>query len=182
MNKFLTVACAATLLSTTAFAGEKQVEVKVPKTLTVTCSDNVQPGTVVLSNPPKLSCADYDVVNRVIGTGITVGPDTKVSQILHAVRRMETPSRTVVRNESRQELWVPPVQNSSRQSLDDFDKRFPGFSRNQTWFENTDRELLTRRSETENCSGWVSLSDVINGKCGDARIRVERPTTARRFN
>ena len=88
MNKFLTAACAATLLSTTALAGERQVEVELPKTITITCSDSVRPGTVVLTNPPKFSCADYDVVKRVMGTGITVGPDTRISRIIRAVRRL----------------------------------------------------------------------------------------------
>ena len=93
MNKFLTVAFAAILLSTTAFAEDRKVTVELPKTITVTCSDRVQPGTVVLSNPPKFSCADYDVVKRVIGTGITVGPDVRVSHILRAIRRVEKPTR-----------------------------------------------------------------------------------------
>ena len=65
MNKFLTVAFAAILFSTTALAKDKKVVIELPKTITVTCSDRVQPGTVVLSNPPKFSCADYDVVKRV---------------------------------------------------------------------------------------------------------------------
>ena len=81
MNKFLTVAFAAILLSTTAFAEDRKVTVELPKTITVTCSDRVRPGTVVLSNPPKFSCADYDVVKRIIGTGITVGPDINLSLI-----------------------------------------------------------------------------------------------------
>ena len=93
MNKFLTVAFAAILLSTTAFAEDRKVTVELPKTITVTCSDRVQPGTVVLSNPPKFSCADYNVVKRVIGTGITIGPDTRVSHILRAIRRVEKPTR-----------------------------------------------------------------------------------------
>ena len=68
MKKTLVVAFATTLLSTVALAGDRQVTVELPKTITVTCSDSVRPGTVVLTNPPKFSCADYDVVNRVIGT------------------------------------------------------------------------------------------------------------------
>ena len=78
MKKTLEVAMATTLIilsfliTTIALAEERQVTVELPKTITVTCSDRVSPGTVVLSNPPKFSCADYDVVNRVIGTGISV--------------------------------------------------------------------------------------------------------------
>ena len=150
MNKFLTAACAAILLSTTALAGEKQVEIELPKTITVTCSDRVQPGTVVLSNPPKFSCADYDVVKRVIGTGITIGPDARVSSILRAVRRVERPSRrtpttTVATNGNWKDIrptdnrppsyWQDGYRKGAWQPLDDFDKRFPGMNRNRAWFE-----------------------------------------------
>ena len=213
MNKFLTAACAAILLSTTALAGEKQVEIELPKTITVTCSDRVQPGTVVLSNPPKFSCADYDVVKRVIGTGITIGPDARVSHIIRAVRRVEKPRRpltvaemrqnernTQLVNRSKREIernsgWKDvrmPELSSQRQSngnwkdmrptdnrpqsywqdgyrkgawqpLDDFDKRFPGMNRNRAWFE--------KRGST-NCTGMVNISDLLSGKCKDAKVRV----------
>ena len=187
MNKFLTVAFAAILLSTTAFAGEKQVEIKLPKTITVTCSDSVRPGTVVLSNPPKFSCADYDVVTRVIGTGITIGPDARVSSILRAVRRVEKPTRIVSaskRIRNRRELnvstndnwkdisptdnrppsyWQDGYRKGAWQPLDDFDKRFPGMNRNRAWFE--------KRGST-NCTGMVNISDLLSGKCKDAKVRV----------
>ena len=108
MKKTLVVAFATTLLSTVALAGDRQVTVELPKTITVTCSDSVRPGTVVLTNPPKFSCSDYDVVNRVIGTGITVGPDARVSKILRAIRRVEKPTRrtptTVARNDSWKDI------------------------------------------------------------------------------
>ena len=213
MNKFLTVAFAAILLSTTALAEDREVTVELPKTITVTCSDRVQPGTVVLSNPPKFSCADYDVVKRVIGTGITVGPDMRVSRILRAVRRVEKPRRqltvaeirqnernTQLVNRSKREIerdngWKDvrmPVLTSQRpsngnwrdinqtdnrppsywqdgyrkgawQPLDDFDKRFPGMNRNRAWFE--------KRGST-NCTGMVNISDLLSGKCKDAKVRV----------
>ena len=186
MNKFLTAVCAATLLSTTALAGEKQVEIELPKTITVTCSDRVQPGTVVLSNPPKFSCADYDVVKRVIGTGITIGPDMRVSRILRAVRRVEKPSRIVSaskRIRDRRELnvsngnwkdirptdnrpqsyWQDGYRKGAWQPLDDFDKRFPGMNRNRAWFE--------KRGST-NCTGYVNINDLLSGKCKGGKVLV----------
>ena len=176
MNKFLTAACAAILLSTTALAEDRQVTVELPKTITVTCSDRVQPGTVVLSNPPKFSCADYDVVKRVIGTGITVGPDARVSHILRAIRRVEKPTRrttTVARNDSWKDInptdnrppsyWQDGYRKGAWQPLDDFDKRFPGMNRNRAWFE--------KRGST-NCTGMVNISDLLSGKCKDAKVRV----------
>ena len=123
MNKFLTVAFAAILLSTTALAKDKKVVIELPKTITVTCSDRVQPGTVVLSNPPKFSCADYDVVKRVIGTGITVGPDMRVSRILRAVRRVEKPRRPLTMAEIRQNERNTQLVNRSKREIESASKR-----------------------------------------------------------
>ena len=177
MNKFLTVAFAAILFSTTALAKDKKVVIELPKTITVTCSDRVQPGTVVLSNPPKFSCADYDVVKRVIGTGITIGPDTRVSHILRAIRRVEKPTRrtptTVATNDNWKDIrptdnrpqsyWQDGYRKGAWQPLDDFDKRFPGMNRNRAWFE--------KRGST-NCTGMVNISDLLSGKCKGAKVRV----------
>ena len=177
MNKFLTVAFATILLSTSAFAEDRKVTVELPKTITVTCSDRVQPGTVVLSNPPKFSCADYNVVKRVIGTGITIGPDTRVSHILRAIRRVEKPTRraptTVATNGNWKDInptdnrppsyWQDGYRKGAWQPLDDFDKRFPGMNRNRAWFE--------KRGST-NCTGMVNISDLLSGKCKDAKVRV----------
>ena len=44
-----------------------------------------------------------------------------------------------------------------------FNRNFPGLSRNAKWFD---------EKETT-CTGWVSLSDIVSGRCGDARIKVE---------
>ena len=82
----LTTALAVTLISP-AFAGEKTITVPIPKSITIVCSDDVKRGTVVLSNPPKFSCVDYETIKSVIGTGITIGPDTRINQIAIAIKR-----------------------------------------------------------------------------------------------
>ena len=58
-----------------------------PKSITLVCDKNIQQGTVVLSDPPKFSCKDYEQIKSVIGLGITVGPDTRVLQISRAIKR-----------------------------------------------------------------------------------------------
>ena len=178
MNKFLTVAFAAILFSTTALAKDKKVVIELPKTITVTCSDRVQPGTVVLSNPPKFSCADYNVVKRVIGTGITIGPDTRVSHILRAIRRVEKPTRrtpttTVATNDNWKDIrptdnrpqsyWQDGYRKGAWQPLDDFDKRFPGINRNAKFFV----------SDTSSCRGWVNIQKILNGECKEVKVRVQ---------
>ena len=79
MKKFLTAVFAATLLSSTALADEK--------TITLVCSEDVLPGTVVLSNPPKVNCKDFELAETLIGTGVTIGPSVNVDRIARAVRR-----------------------------------------------------------------------------------------------
>ena len=75
------------LISPVVLAGERTVTVPTPKSITLVCSDDVEKGTVVLTNPPKFSCADYETIKSVVGMGITIGPDTKVQEISRAIAR-----------------------------------------------------------------------------------------------
>jgi len=157
MQKLLMIALAITMLSTAAFAEER--------TITLTCSNDVEPGTLVLTNPPKVNCDDFETVKNVIGMGITVGPNSDVTRMIREARRAEQVKVNSVQNDDdmtrsvAKRIELNPLNRGVWQPLDDFDKRFPGSNRNREWFE-TD------------CIGWVSLNDVIKGKCGDARVRV----------
>ena len=164
MQKLLMVAIATTMLATAAFAEER--------TITLTCSNDVEPGTLVLTNPPKVNCDDFETVKNVIGMGITVGPNADVTRMIQEARKVEQDIKTtkhpkvnsVQDNTGKIRLVAKPWMTNNLnkgvwQPLDDFDKRFPGSNRNREWFE-TD------------CTGWVNLNDVIKGKCGDARVRV----------
>ena len=76
------------LISPAVKAGEKTVTVPIPRSITLVCSDDVEKGTVVLTNPPKFSCEDYETIKSVVGMGITIGPDTKVQEISSAINRI----------------------------------------------------------------------------------------------
>lgn len=157
MQKLLMVALATTMLATAAFAEER--------TITLTCSNDVEPGTLVLTNPPKVNCDDFETVKNVIGMGITVGPNADVTRMIQEARKAEQVKVNSVQDDDgkirsvAKRIELNPLNRGVWQPLDDFDKRFPGSNRNREWFE-TD------------CTGWVSLNDVIKGKCGDARVRV----------
>ena len=157
MQKLLMVAIATTMLATAAFAEER--------TITLTCSNDVEPGTLVLTNPPKVNCDDFETVKNVIGMGITVGPNADVTRMIQEARKAEQVKVNSVQDNNGKirsvaKPWMTDNLNRGVwQPLDDFDKRFPGSNRNREWFE-TD------------CTGWVNLNDVIKGKCGDARVRV----------
>ena len=88
------------LISPVVFAGERTVTVPTPKSITLVCSDDVAKGTVVLTNPPKFSCEDYETITSVVGLGITVGPDTKVQEISSAINRANRKEKRKSRIES----------------------------------------------------------------------------------
>jgi hypothetical protein len=167
MNKFLTVAVATTLLTSTAMAGERTITVPTPKSITIVCSDSVQPGTVVLTNPPKFSCKDYELASKMVGTGITVGPDTNLNRILSSLRRVNRRTARLAR--IRSEGRVKEIGNSNswndinEPSLDDFDKKFPGINRNRKFFV----------SDNNSCRGWVSVARILNGECSNSKIRTQ---------
>ena len=175
-NLLLTTAFAVTLISP-AFAGEKTVTVPMPKSITIVCSDTVKPGTVVLSNPPKFSCQDYNLVKTMVGTGITIGPDVHVNRLASTLRRVIRQNQVVANRRVRQrerpltEVLEPRessvhMDNSWRDisdtSLDDFGKRFPGINRNRKFFV----------SDSQTCKGWVSVVRILNGECRNARVNV----------
>ena len=195
------VALATTLMSTTAMGGERTVTAPTPKSITLVCSDDVRQGTVVLSNPPKFSCRDYDLVAKIVGTGITVGPDANVNRITAALRRanevkvtkkdgVETHDngRTIVRwrnndNSNNNNNRV----TTETSSLDDFygnrskyerwlnrgmEDKFPGTTRNREWF-NELAPIQVSDDPSGRCSGWINLNDILSGKCG--KIKVQLP-------
>jgi len=100
MKTILTTTVLAVIMISPAFAGERTVTVPTPKSITLVCSDDVAKGTVVLTNPPKFSCEDYETITSVVGLGITVGPDTKVQEISSAINRANRKEKRKSRIES----------------------------------------------------------------------------------
>ena len=73
MKKFLLTTALAVILTSPAIAEEKSI--------TIVCSDDVEKGTVVLSDPPKMSCEDFDLASRYVGSGFSIGPDTTIEDV-----------------------------------------------------------------------------------------------------
>ena len=176
MNKFLTAVFAATLFSSAALADWDG------KTITFVCSDDVLSGTVVLSNPPKVNCKDFELVKALVGTDVTIGPDANVDQIARAVRRATRKGQS--RPDRFLEPWpyvkdfekFEPVTGDRRldgvwQAIDgvdddinpEFTKKFPGITRNREFFI----------SGTSSCRGWVPVQDIVNGKCLNGKVKVD---------
>ena len=127
------VAIATTMLATAAFAEER--------TITLTCSNDVEPGTLVLTNPPKVNCDDLETVKNVIGMGITVGPNADVTRMIQEARKVE---QEIHQAEQSNETNKHPMSyftdsdGGTWKHLTAFDKRFPGSIRNREFFKDVD--------------------------------------------
>ena len=177
MIKFLTAVFAATLFSSTALAEVNIVAKPGEKTITLVCSKDVLPGTVVLSNPPKVNCKDFKLVKTLIGTGVTIGPDANVDRIARAVRRATREKRNTrvtplfdrhndkyVSKQPRQKRGVwQPLDGVNDNTNPEFTKKFPGITRNREFFI----------SGTSSCRGWVPVQDIVNGKCLNGKVKVD---------
>jgi len=181
MKNFIMTAMAVVLFSATANAN----------TISVKCGDYVQRGTVKLANPPIMNCTDLELVQKYLGSGITVGPDSKVNELVAAIRSIQpapdakpvTPVTTegfdVTENNLKLEdsgvnirredsFGQRPLPRENIGDLDDFSRKtFPGQNRtgNRRWFS----ELNSTK-----CQGWINLNDILSGRCGTVQVNMTR--------
>jgi len=205
MYKFLTAVFAASLLTSSAMAGVKVVEAEapdkaeVPKSITVVCSNDVKQGTLVLGDPVKINCNDFNLAKSLLLTGITIGPDSNVNRIMADISRAVRKSRMAeVRREHRgrrnrhqsgewntasrtyrdRDGWSTWRPRSERNSLTE--QLAPNESSNRPDLDdfskkfpgfNRNREFFV--SGTSSCHGWVNLQDILEGRCKDVKVKVK---------
>ena len=173
MKNFVMTAMAVALFSATANAN----------TISVRCSDDVQRGTVKLTNPPTMNCSDLELVQKYIGSGVTVGPDSKVNELVSAITSIQpapdakpvTPVTTedfvVTENNLKLEdsgVNIRREDTSRIPKLDDFSRKtFLGQNRtgNRRWFSELD---------STKCQGWINLNDILSGRCGSVQVNMTR--------
>ena len=181
MKNFIMTAMAVVLFSATANAN----------TISVKCGDYVQRGTVKLANPPVMNCADLELVQKYLGSGITVGPDSKVEELVAAITSIQpapkaqpvppvTTENFVVTegnlkledsgvNIRREDSYGQrPLPRENFGDLDDFSRKtFPGQNRtgNRRWFSELD---------STKCQGWINLNDILSGRCGSVQVNMTR--------
>ena len=131
MKTFVMTAFAAVLLSTAASAN----------TVTVQCSDDVERGTLKLTNPPTMNCDDFKLVSKYVGSGVTVGPDSKVNELVSEIEKLQ-PAPT-----------AKPVPEVSTEPLAD---KFFGVRRHADWFS---EDELRARVRVSNCSYNVTFDE-----------------------
>ena len=123
MKTFIMIASAVVLFSTAASANS----------VTIKCSDNVERGTLKLSNPPTMNCDDLNLMKTYVGSGITVGPNSKVNDLVSAIESIQ------------------PVTEVSTEPLND---KFSGTRRHAKWFEEKPSE---RTSCPPQDVKWINL-------------------------
>tara|TARA_B100000029_G_scaffold415351_1_gene419127 strand:+ start:38 stop:583 length:546 start_codon:yes stop_codon:yes gene_type:complete len=181
MKNFIMTAMAVVLFSATANAN----------TISVKCGDYVQRGTVKLANPPVMNCADLELLQKYLGSGITVGPDSKVEELVAAITSIQpapkaqpvppvTTEKFVVTennlkledsgvNIRREDSYGQrPLPRENIGDLDDFSRKtFPGQNRtgNRRWFSELD---------STKCQGWIDLNDILSGRCGSVQVNMTR--------
>ena len=135
MKTFVMTAFAAVLLSTAASANS----------VTIQCSDDVERGTLKLTNPPTMNCDDFNLVNKYVGSGVTVGPDSKVNELVSAIESIQ-PAPT-----------AKPIVGVSTEPLGE---EFQGTKRHEKWFAVTG-DTTTKCSSQE--SKWINLKFAEDG-------------------
>ena len=181
MKNFIMTAMAVVLFSATANAN----------TISVKCGDYVQRGTVKLANPPVMNCADFELLQKYLGSGITVGPDSKVEELVSVIENIQpapkaqpvapvtTEKFVVTENNLKLEdsgvnirredsFGQRPLPRENIGDLDDFSRKtFPGQNRtgNRRWFSELD---------STKCQGWINLNDILSGRCGTVQVNMTR--------
>ena len=87
--------------------------------VTIKCSNNVERGTLKLSNPPIMNCDDLSLMKTYVGSGITVGPNSTANELISAIENIQ-PAPT-----------AQPVAEVSSEPLGD---KFRGTKRHEKWF------------------------------------------------
>ena len=129
MKTFVMTAFAAVLFSTAASANS----------VTIQCSDDVERGTLKLTNPPTMNCEDFELVSKYVGSGVTVGPNSKVNDLVSEIEKLQ-PAPT-----------AKPVKEVSTEPLGE---EFRGIKRHEKWFAVTG-DTTTKCSSQE--SKWINL-------------------------
>ena len=195
MKKLVMTALAATMISTAASADSitlvcdptvSRGTIKLTNPLSINCEDFKLAKSTLGSG---ITLGPDSNVNRIIADLRSI-PKERFSMAIN-----EDESETLTRNENGSETfrnvgpnkesiykrsWIDvnreeqsvwnDIERKRKQSFNEkFDKKnFPGLRRNREWFEVYEPHI----SNTVKCEGWTNLNDIISGKCGEVKIKM----------
>ena len=79
MKIFVMTAGAAVVFSTAALADN----------ITIKCDNDIERGSVKLTAPRTLNSEDFALVKKYLGSGVTVGPDSDVNDLVATFERLQ---------------------------------------------------------------------------------------------
>ena len=79
MKIFVMTAVAAVFFSTAALANN----------ITIKCDNDVERGSIKLTDPLTMHCEDCALVKKYLGSGVTVGPDSDVNDLVATFERLQ---------------------------------------------------------------------------------------------
>ena len=56
-------------------------DVMAADSIVIECDPSTEPGVIIMTDPPKVSCDDLDLINLFVGTGLKFGPITDMEQL-----------------------------------------------------------------------------------------------------
>ena len=141
MKTFIMVASAVVLFSTAASANS----------FTIECRDHIERGTLKLTNPPVMNCADFELVKKYIGSGVSVGPDSKINELVSAIEKIQPAPKS------------QPVEKVEVEPLRD---HFNGIRRHDEWFN--PEPIRTSTNSSKCADGWLKI------KLEDGGVSIRR--------
>ncbi len=57
--------------------------------IVIKCDPSVEPGVIIMTNPPKVSCDDLDLINMFVGTGLEFGPFTDMEKLEQQIAKFQ---------------------------------------------------------------------------------------------
>ena len=141
MKTFIMIASAVVLFSTAASANS----------VTIECRDHIERGTLKLTNPPVMNCADFELVKKYIGSGVTVGPDSKINELVSAIESIQP---------------APNAKPTEEVSVEPLSDHFNGIRRHDYWFN--PEPIRTSTNSSKCADGWLKI------KLEDGGVSIRR--------
>jgi hypothetical protein len=91
------------------------------KSITIMCSDDVKSGSIVLTNPPKISCADLKNARWAIGSGIVYSSGISINALVNQVKQVaelpnddfKSTSKPLAKSKSKSTSKIKPTNDKN---------------------------------------------------------------------
>jgi len=169
--KIVTTAFVLGLMSTAAIAGEVSPKtVENVDSITILCSNDVKPGSIKLTNPPRINCGDMSKAQFAIGTGFTFKSDIPTDDLINMAKGRTSRTRPSYLEGAKRRTRPSYLEGAKRMHETNAYPKFGGTSTLNRYNETTKRAEELDRLESmkknfvfnENGNSYNSISDFDN--------------------